>query len=140
MVDHAGEELVTPVEDQNIQTPAAVATGTPNPAIPEDHAQQTPEFLTKLIGELNRLRQESSELYAKMYPMTVDGPPSRPPYEELAEFKRLDAELDSKIGAVKSQIDDLRVLLAKPTKPMLELTKAPAPAGPAIAGATEPGA
>lgn len=138
MSDHGkGEELSTPVVDFNIQTPATISTGTANPPIPEDHAQQTPEFLTKLIVELNRLRQESSELYAKMYPMSVDGPPSRPPYEELAEYKRLDEELDGKIGAIKAQIDDLRVLLAKPTIPALELMKAKAPSGPAIAGATD---
>ena len=137
MVDHAGEELSTPVEDQNIQTPAAVATGTPNPAVPDDHAQQTPEFLTKLIVELNRLRQESSDLFAKMYPMSVDGPPAKPAYEELADYKRQDAELDRKIGALRSQIDDLVVLLARPKAPAPELTKAAAPSGPALAGVPE---
>ncbi len=130
MIDHAGEGVSTPVADFNIQTPAAQATGTANPPIPEDHTQQTPEFLLKLIAELNRLRQESSELYAKMYPAAQDGPPSRPPYEELAEYKRQDVELDAKIGALKVQIDDLRVLIAKPVMPAPELTKVVGPTGP----------
>jgi len=112
-----GEELSTPVADRNIQTLAAQATGTANPPIPADHVQQTPEFLQKLIQELNSLRQESSELFAKMYPpMSVRqaGPPIRPPYEEVEEYRRQDAELDLKISALKNQIQDLRTLLARP--------------------------
>ena len=133
MIDDAGSELATPVEDKNIQTPAAQATGTANPPIPADHAQQTPEFLSSLIRELNTLRQESSDLFAKMYPphspLTHEAP-HRPPYEELAEYKRLDAELDGKIGALKAQIDDLRVLIAKKVQPAPETNKVVGPSGP----------
>jgi len=114
-----GEELSTPVSDRNIQTPAAQATGTANPSIPDDHAQQTPEFLQKLIKELNALRQESSELFAKMYPPMSErqaGPPIRPPYEEVEEYRLQDAELDLKISALKNQIQDLRTLLARPSE------------------------
>ncbi len=132
MIDDAGSEIATPVEDKNTQTPAAEATGSANPPIPEDHKQQTPEFLKKLILELNTLRQESSELFAKMYPMSnMGGPPVRPPYELHEEYRRQDAELDKKIYALRNQITDLHVLLSKPEAPKPELSKSQAPKAPA---------
>lgn len=126
---------VQPAQDFNIQTPAAQATGTANPPIPEDHAQQTPEFLTKLIAELNKLQQEQSELYAKMYPPMTPGQsnaPAKPPYETKREYKRQDVEYDNKIGALRMQIQELDVLLARKAEaqPEPELEKTPGPAGP----------
>lgn len=127
---------VIPVQDQNITTPAAQATGTANPAIPADHAQQTPEFLQKLIMELRRLRQEQSQLFADMYPphapISHESPHTEPPYEVMEELRRQDRELDLKIFAIKRQIDDLKVLLARPgVTPEPELITVPGPSGPA---------
>ncbi len=115
---HSGNSSnpVQPAQDHNIQTPAAQSTGTANPPIPADHAQQTPEFLQKLITQLNTLRQEQSELFAKMYPMSrAPGIASaRPPYEEMEDYHRQDEEFDQKISALKMQINELRTLLARP--------------------------
>ncbi len=132
-----GAQVNTPAADLNVQTPAAQATGTANPAPPADHAQQTPEFLQKLIMELKRLRQESSNLYAQMYgpPHQVishESPHTEPPYEVLEELRRQDRELDLKIFALKRQIEDLKVLLARPgVTPEPELITVPGPSGPA---------
>lgn len=129
---HVGSPLSTPSQDRNIQTPAAQATGTANAPIPADHEQQTPEFLRNLIQEVNKLRQEQSELYAKMYPMSPpNGPPAKPPYEELEEMKRLDREYDMKIGALRAQIQELSVLLAKKADSKPELGTMVGPTGPA---------
>ena len=119
MPSHYGESSNPnqPVADVNIQTPAAQATGTANPPIPADHAQQTPEFLQKLIRQLNTLRQEQSELFAKMYPPhapIIHEAPHIPPYEQLLDYQRQDEEYDQKISAIKMQIQELRVLLARP--------------------------
>jgi predicted Rossmann fold nucleotide-binding protein DprA/Smf involved in DNA uptake len=124
---------VQPAQDFNVQTPAAQSTGTANPPIPADHAQQTPEFLQKLIKQLNQLKQEQSVLYAKMYgsphSLMSHEPPHMPPYEVLEEYRRQDREFDTKISALKMQIQELRTLLARPAvQPEPELEKAPAPA------------
>ena len=58
--DAQGAQLRTPTPDENVVTPAAQATGTANPAPPADHAQQTPEFLQKMIQTLKGLVQEQS--------------------------------------------------------------------------------
>jgi DNA repair exonuclease SbcCD ATPase subunit len=125
----------TPAQDQNIQTPAAQATGTANPPIPADHAQQTPEFLQKLIRELNDLRNQQAELYAKMYPAPspLGGRPKKsykPPYEVQEEYRRQDMEFDKKISALKGQIQELRTLLARTVQPEPELGKMPGPTQP----------
>lgn len=102
--------IVTPAQDNNA----------PSPPVPADHVPQTPEFLTKLISDLQSLRQEQSELFAKMYPISSvverSGPPAKPPYEQLEEYKRQDRTLDQKIGALKAQIQELHVLLARPSE------------------------
>ena len=135
MPSHYGENSNPnqPVADRNIQTPAAQSTGTANPPIPADHAQQTPEFLQKLIGQLNTLRQEQSELFAKMFPMSrAPGIASaRPPYEEMEEMRRQDEEFDRKISALKMQIQELRTLLARPGQH-------PHPGTEEIPGSTQP--
>lgn len=119
MPDHYGSDasLVQPVQDHNIQTPAAQSTGTANPPIPADHAQQTPEFLQKLIRQLNTLRQAQSDLFAQMYSPhapVVHEAPHIPPYEQMEEWHRQDEEYDRKITALKMQIGELRTLLARP--------------------------
>ena len=119
---------VEPAVDQNIQTPAAVATGTANPAIPEDHAQQTPEFLQKLIAEYDKLRQEQSELFAKMYTMSRssgNNAPTKPSYETMEMYHRQDREYDSKISGLRRQIESLHVLLARPPMAKPETKVAP---------------
>ncbi len=134
--EEAGAQLSTPTVDHNVQTPAAQATGTANPAPPADHAQQTPEFLQNLIMELKGLVQEQSVLFAEMYtphaPVTHEAPHSEPSYEVMEELRRKDRELDKKIWALKSQIRGLHVLLARPgATPSPELTVVPGPSGPA---------
>jgi hypothetical protein len=133
--DHQGAQISTPARDLNIQTPAAQATGTANPPIPADHAQQTPEFLQKLIKELNDLRNQQSELYAKMYrpASPLGGRPKKsyqPPYEVQEEYRRQDEEFDRKIYALKGQIQELRTLLARKVQPEPELGKMPGPTQP----------
>jgi hypothetical protein len=146
MPSHYGENSNPnqPAQDLNIQTPAAQSTGTANPPIPADHAQQTPEFLQKLIMQLNQFRQEQSELFAKMYPpmsARQAGPPVRPPYEELEELKRQDEEYDRKISALKMQIQELRTLLARPApQPKPELEQVPGPTQPPTPEPAERGA
>ncbi|KKN84477.1 hypothetical protein LCGC14_0289390 [marine sediment metagenome] len=137
MCNYCGEHAsgVIPTQDYNVQTPAAQATGTANPPIPADHEQQTPEFLQKLIASLNTLRQEQSELYAKMYPPMKPGQsnaPARPPYEVLEEYKRQDREYDDKINALRMQIRELHILLARKAEamPKPELEKTPGPTAP----------
>lgn len=130
-----GAQLNTPATDYNVQTPAAQATGTANPAPPADHAQQTPEFLQKLIMELKRLRQEQSNLFAKMYAphpvISHEMPHTEPPYEMMEEWRRQDREFDLKIFALKRQIEDLKVLLARPgVTPEPELITVEGPSGP----------
>ena len=131
---HTGETSGTvPATDQNIQTPAAVSTGTANPPIPDDQAQQTPEFLMSLISEVDTLRQEQSELFAKMYPpmkMGQSNAPAKPPYAELVEYRRLDREYDMKIAGLRGQIQELHVLLSRPTSAAPELSTAPPPMAP----------
>lgn len=136
-IDDGKTGVVTPAVDLNIQTPAAVSTGTANPPIPEDHAQQTPEFLTKLIRELDSLRQEQSELFAKMYPpmkMGQSNAPNKPPYEELEMYRRQDREMDGKISGLRRQIEELHVLLARPpmAKPETETAPPPMTAAPPV--------
>jgi hypothetical protein len=128
-----------------VQTPAAQATGTANPPVPADHAQQTPEFLQKLIRELNDLRNQQSELYAKMYrsPSPLGGRPKKsytPPYEEQREYRRQDEEFDRKISALKGQVQELRVLLARTAMPEPELGKVPGPTAPPTPEPAERGA
>lgn len=130
-----GAQLNTPATDYNVQTPAAQATGTANPTPPADHAQQTPEFLQNLIMELHRLRQKQSELFAEMYPphapITHEMPHSLPRYEVMEELQRQDREFDLKIFALKRQINDLKVLLARPgVTPEPELITVEGPSGP----------
>jgi len=127
---------IIPAQDLNIATPAAQATGTANPSPPADHAQQTPEFLSNLILELHSLRQEQSELFAEMYPphapIVHEAPHSLPRYEVMEELRRKDRELDGKIFALKRQVDDLKVLLARPgVPPAPELVTVSGPSGPA---------
>lgn len=117
--DHRGASIVTPGQDFNVQTPAAQATGTPNPAIPVDHIAQTPEFLQKLIAELKILENKDSELFAKMYssPSPMGGRPKKnyqPHYEERRGYQRESEKLQTKIRALKSQIDELDMLLSRP--------------------------
>ena len=133
--DHIGGQVSTPAQDFNVQTPAAQATGTANPAVPADQMPQTPEFLQKLIRELNDLRNKQSELFAKMYPSPspLGGRPKKeykPPYEVQEEYRRQDREFDVKIAALKGQIQELKVLLARPTMPMPELEKVTGPTAP----------
>ena len=139
-----GAAVTTPSTDRNIQTPAAQATGTANPPIPEDHSQQTPEFLQSLISELNTLRNEQSALFAKMYaphPVISHESPHTPPYEAMEEYHRQGREFDYKISALKMQIQELRVLIALPPEalPKPELKKEEGPAQPAtdVAGQSE---
>ncbi len=134
--DEAGAQIRTPAGDYNVQTPAAQATGTANPAPPADHAQQTPEFLQNLIAELHGLVQEQSVLFAKMYTphpvISHESPHTEPPYEVMEELRRQDRELDQKIFAIKRQINELRVLLARPgVTPAPELITVEGPSGPA---------
>lgn len=136
MPSHYGSEAnpVQPAQDHNIQTPAAQSTGTANPPIPADHVQQTPEFLQKLIRQLNSLRQAQSDLFAQMYaphaPMTHEAP-HIPPYEQMEEWHRQDEEFDQKISALKMQINELRTLLARPGQH-------PHPGTEEVPGATQP--
>jgi len=133
MPEPSGETSGTvPAIDQNIASPAAVSTGTANPPIPAELAQQTPEFLTSLISDVDTLRQAQSELFAKMYPPMRPGQsnaPAKPPYEELIEYRRQDLEYDVKIAGLRGQIQELHVLLARPPsdKPAPELSTAPPP-------------
>ena len=138
LMDSSGATIRTPATNRNVQTPAAQATGTANPAPPEDHAQQTPEFLQELITALRGLVAEQSALFAKMYtphPMiSHEGPETEPPYEVLTELRRQDAELDSQIFALKHQLRELPVLLARPgVTPSQELSRVTGPTGPALA-------
>lgn len=133
--DHRGAQISTPAQDLNVQTPAAQSTGTANPAVPADQMPQTPEFLQKLIRELKELQNKDSEIYAKMYrsPSPLGGRPKKsyePPYEEMEELRRQSRELDLKIGAIKGQIQELRVLLARPVIPMPETEKVMGPTAP----------
>lgn len=133
--DMQGAQGVTPAADYNVQTPAAIAAGTANPAPPADHAQQTPEFLQKLIMELQGLVQEQSAVFAEMYkphsPITHESMHIDPPYEVMEELRRKDRELDLKIWPLKSQIRELRVLLARPgVTPEPELITVEGPSGP----------
>ena len=112
---------VEPAVDQNIVTKGAEATGTANPPIPEGFEQQTPEFLAEMIAQMDTLRQEQSELFAKMYPpmrMGQSNAPVKPPYEEMEMYRRLDREYDSKIAGLRVKIESLHVLLSRP--PMAE--------------------
>ena len=132
---HQGGQVSTPAQDFNVQTPAAQATGTANPHIPAGHAQQTPEFLQKLIGELNDLSNKQSELFAKMYPPAspLGGRPKnsyKPPYQVQEEYRRQDQELDKKIAALKGQIRDLNVLLSRQAMPAPQVEPVPGPTAP----------
>ena len=127
-----------PAVDQNIVTPAAMATGTANPGnLPEEEKPKTPEFLKHLIEHKDELQAEQSELFAKMYPMNMssgNNAPTKPPYETMEMYHRMDREFDSKIAALRVQIDQLHVLLAREpeAKPELDTEKAEAaPAAPA---------
>lgn len=133
--DHQGAQVSTPALDQNVQTPAAQSTGTANPAVPADQMPQTPEFLQKLIQELKTLQNKQSEVYAKLYrdASPLGGRPKKsyePPYEVKEELRRQDRELDLKIGAIKGQINELRVLMARPVQPMPETEKVMGPTAP----------
>ena len=137
---HTEVKIQEPAADLNIQTPAAQATGTANPPIPEDHAQQTPEFLQRMITQYNALRQEQSELFAKMYPPMMPGvsnAPMKPPYEQVAEYHRQDLELDAKIGALRSKITELHTLLTRPTNPTPDLTTELGPTQPSTQAPAE---
>ena len=112
---------VEPVVDQNMVTKGAEATGTANPPIPDELKQETPEFLSEMISQMDTLRQEQSELFAKMYPpmhMGQSNASVKPKYEELEMYKRLDREYDSKIAGLRVKIENLHVLLERP--PMAE--------------------
>ncbi len=127
-----------PALDQNIATPAAMATGTANPGnLPPEEKPKTPEFLKHLIEHRDELQAEQSELFAKMYPMNMssgNNAPTKPPYETMEMYHRQDREYDSKIAALRVQIDQLHVLLAREPEATPELdvpTVEGAPAAPA---------
>ncbi len=107
--DHdGGGQLATPAQDFNA----------PSAPIPADLAQQTPEFLQKLIGQLKEKENKSSELYAKRYrpESPLGGRPKKsykPPYEEKLELDRQIQELDDQTAALRSQIRELHVLIAR---------------------------
>ncbi len=120
--DHQGVQVSTPVQDFN-------APSAPVPAI---HKPQTPEFLQKLIGQLKELENKQSEVFAKMYrpESSLGGRPKKsykPAYEVKLELQRQDKELDEKIAALKGQIRELHVLIARSEMPQPELEKAPPP-------------
>lgn len=126
--DHVNSTL-EPGQDFNVQTPAAQATGTANPPIPESERPATPEFLQELIRELDALRQRDSENWADMYPAVKPGQvPKVPPYEQKLQYERESEEIQKKIAALRARIYSMRVLLAAkpPTEPELEKTKGPA--------------
>lgn len=123
-------EVSTPAQDFNVQTLGAQATKSANPPIPADHAPQTPEFLMQLIAELNRLRQEQSDLFNEYYPPLKPGQVSKTPkYLEVEEYRRKTDELDRKISAIKQRIQSLRILLARP-EPEPEYKETPGPKQP----------
>jgi len=106
--DHEGGQLATPAQDFNA----------PSAPVPADLAQQTPEFLQKLIGQLKEKENKSSELYAKRYrpESPLGGRPKKsykPPYEEKLELDRQIQELDDETAALRSQIRELHVLIAR---------------------------
>ncbi len=120
--DHQGGQVSTPAQDFNA----------PSAQVPADHKQQTPEFLQKLISQLKELENKQSEVFAKMYrpESPLGGRPKKsykPAYEEKLELQRQDKELDEKIAALKGQIRELHVLIARGEEPKPELEKAPPP-------------
>ena len=132
-----GAGATVPAVDQNIVTPAAVATGTANPEVtPAEERPVTPEFLTERISELNSLREEQSALYAKMYPESMvsgNNAPSKPPYETMEMYHRQDREYDSKIAGLRVQINQMSVLLNSPDDAKPETKTEAPPATPAPA-------
>lgn len=103
-----GGNVVIPVEEQGEVHP------TP---IPEDQQPKTPEFLNKLFIELDDLRAERDEAYAKRYgsPQLMDssGKSKKPKYQEVLQFRREEDELDKKISALTEQINELLPMMVK---------------------------
>ena len=120
--DHQGGQVSTPAQDFNA----------PSAPVPADRKQQTPEFLQKLIGQLKEKENKASELYAKRYrpESPLGGRPKKsyqPPYEVKLELDRQIRELDTQTAALKGQIRELHVLIARGEEPMPALEKAPPP-------------
>ena len=115
--------------DYSIATPAAKKTGTANPAVPVGHEPVTPEFLSRLIRELDALRQRDSEIWADMYPPSKPGQaPKVPPYEAREQYKRESEEIQKKMSSLRARIQSLHILLARkpPAEPELEKDGTPA--------------
>ncbi len=85
--------------------------------IPEDHQPKTPEFLDKLFIELDDLREERDEIFAKRYgsPQLMDksGHHKSPKYKEVLQYRREEEELDKKINALTAQINELLPMMVK---------------------------
>ena len=110
--DHQGGQLATPAQDVNV----------PSAPVPADQKPQTPEFLQKLIGQLKEKENKASELYAKRYrpESPLGGRPKKsykPPYEEKLELDRQIQVLDEETAALKGQIRELHVLIARKETP-----------------------
>lgn|SRR5574341_1169715 len=89
------------------------------PAPPADHEPQTPELLQTLIAELNRVRNEKSQLFAEMQrPQNQLGKGSyKSDIEATWERQNKEQALDDKEGELMLQIRQLMHLLPPEKRP-----------------------
>ncbi len=104
-VDQSDRSGVLPGPDQNA----------PIPPIPEDHKPKTPEFLMKLLSDRDELQREKDAAWAKHYGMTPRGmtADTKPRFQEIIEWERLDEELSGKIAGLTTEINELRILVPR---------------------------
>ncbi len=103
-VDQSDRSGVLPGPDKNA----------PIPLIPEDQRPKTPEFLMKMLSDRDDLQRQKDAAWAKHYgnsaPMTHE---TKPRFQEIIEWERLDAELSGKIAGLTTEINELRILVPR---------------------------
>ncbi len=111
-----------PVEQANSSNLPEPDKNAPMATIPADHQPQTPEFLMKMLTDRDTFQREKDAAWAKHYNMGPRGMTSdtKPRFQEIMEWERLDRELSDKIAGLTNEINELRFLIAR--KPEADLS------------------
>lgn len=119
-------DAIKPTLDQNAASPP----------VPAAIAQQTPEFVQRLIVELDETRNERSAIFAERYGSWENGkttPPSfgqrgyRSRAQRMIELDKMDSKLCAKEDALQRQLQDIRttILMAPKSDEDVELEHVP---------------
>lgn len=124
--DQEPTDAIKPVLDQNAASPP----------IPAELTQKTPEFLERLVQELDETRNRRSVIFAERYSCAPEGAPGfgQKGYQSRVmrnvQLDKEDRALQEKEDALQRQLQDMRstVLMAPVEEHSADLEKVPATA------------